>query len=478
MVDALPQFSAIIPELVTAGMICAALMTDLFLRHRTQYAGYVLVQLALVFVAVWTLINLWAPQAEVFNNLLIIDQLSRLMKLFIAVVAFGVFWYSRQYVVQQNMPVGEYYVLGLCSVLGMMILVSSYHFMTLFMGLELFSLPVYAMVALNRDSKVSTEAAMKYFVIGAMGSGMLLYGLSMLYGATQTLQMSEAANAISSTAAANDLILVFALVFVLAGVAFKLGAVPFHMWVPDVYDGSPNSVTLFISTAPKIAALGMAFRLLTTAMPDLAEQWQAILIVLSIASMATGNLLAIAQSSIKRMLAYSSIAHIGYTLLGVIAVTQEGYGSALFYLLTYVFMTAAAFGILTLLSREGYEVQWIEDLQGLSERNPWLAFMMLLVMFSMAGIPPLVGFMAKVAVLEALISVNLIWLAALALVFAIVGAYYYIRVVKVMYFEQSQTKEPLECPVDLKALASVNCLALLILGLFPGGLFHLCHAVI
>jgi NADH-quinone oxidoreductase subunit N len=311
-----------------------------------------------------------------------------------------------------------------------------------------------------------------------MGSGMLLYGLSMLYGATQTLHMEGVASAITSTAAAHDLILVFALVFVLAGVAFKLGAVPFHMWVPDVYDGSPNSVTLFVSTAPKIAALAMTFRLLLTTMPNLAQQWQPMLIVLSIASMATGNLLAIAQTNFKRMLAYSSIAHIGYTLLGVIAVTQEGYGSALFYLLTYVFMTAAAFGLLTLLSRQGHEIQWIDDLQGLSERNPWLAFMMLLVMFSMAGIPPMVGFMAKVAVLEALISVNLIWLAALALVFAIIGAYYYIRVIKVMYFEKPHTQEPVDCPIDLKALASVNCLALLVLGLLPGGLFHLCHVVI
>ncbi len=475
----LPVFSAASAEILTGIMICVTLLAQTFLGDKVKQIAYYLVQISLVAAFILLARELYDPAIITFSGMFDDDAFSRLLKLSICAVSFFVFLYSREYITEKNMPSGEYYILGLSSILGMLVLVSSYNFLTLFMGLELFSLPVYAMVALQRKSVINTEAAMKYFIVGAIGSGMLLYGISMFYGATQSLNFADVAKVVADSSAPQSMLLVFALVFVVSGVAFKLGAVPFHMWVPDVYDGAPTAVTLFISSAPKIAAMAMALRIFVDALPGLVLQWQPILIVLAIFSMALGNIVAIAQSNIKRMLAYSSIAHIGYALLGVIAATDEGYSTAIFYIISYAIMTSGAFGLLTVMSRNGVEIENIADLQGLSDRNPWLAFMMLLVIFSMAGIPPFVGFMAKVAVLEALISVHLVWLAALALLFAIIGVYYYIRVIKVMYFDSSKAKQQaVNLPLDKNIAISVNGLAVLVLGIFPGSLFGLCLSVV
>ena len=333
--------------------------------------------------------------------------------------------------------------------------------------------------ALQRDSMRGSEAAMKYFITGAVASGILLYGISMLFGAANTLDLSMIANA--SLAMNHDMAMIyhFALVFIIAGVIFKLGAVPFHMWVPDVYQGAPTSVTLFISGAVKLAALGLLFRLLIFALPSLHVQWQPIIITVAIISMALGNFVAIMQTNLKRLLAYSSIAHMGYLLLGILTATANGYSASLFYMVTYTMMAIGAFGLLTLLSRADVEFEDITDLKGLNARNPWLALMMLLLMFSMAGVPPTVGFFAKLGVLEALIASGFVWLAVLALVFAIIGAYYYIRVVKVMYFEEPdlQRSKPLPVSGDMRFIISINGLAMLLFGLFPSGLIELCRDV-
>lgn len=467
----------VMPEIFIAVMACMAVLADVLFAKRLPNIVYYLVQASLIIVTFLTMYQFKHAPTLLFSGLFIQDKLAVLLKLVIYISSFVAFLYSRVYLRDHKMASSEYYILGLVSVLGMMIIVSAYNLLTLFLGLELFSLPVYAMVAFRRDSEVAVEAAIKYFVIGALASGMLLYGMSMLYGATHHLEVNQIAKYISlNINGSSQLVLSFGLVFTIVGMAFKLGAVPFHMWVPDVYEGAPSSVVLFLGSASKIAALGLVFRLLVNAMPDLANQWQQFLIVIAILSMALGNFAAIVQRNIKRMLAYSSIAHMGYMLLGVLSNNINGYGAAVFYMISYAFMTLGAFGLVVIMSRSGFEAENIEDFRGLNSRNPWLAFMMLIMMFSLAGIPPLVGFMAKVSVLEALIDANLVWLAAIALVFAIIGAYYYIRVVKVMYFENPVEDKPIVYSRDMRIVFSLNGLLILVLGMFPGFLFSLCQA--
>jgi len=348
------------------------------------------------------------------------------------------------------------------------------------LGLELLSMPLYAMVAMEKNSNAAVEAAMKYFVMGAMASGLLLYGISLMYGATGVIGIHEIAQVLGHVTLTQNSLAVLGLVFILAGLIFKLGAVPFHMWVPDVYQGAPTSVTLFIASAPKIAALTITFRILVEALPGLTIQWDHVLVVVAVLSMFAGNLLAIAQTNIKRMLAYSSIAHMGYALLGLIAgpYDPQGYSAAMFYISTYVLVAAAAFAIIAILSKKGTEFEELEDYQGLNARNPWLAFMMLLLMFSMAGVPPTVGFFAKLGLLEALVRAHYVWLAALALLFAIVGAYYYLRVIKLMYFEEPKD-EWVGTHIDIRwgllTAVSVNSVAALMLGLFPSGFIDMCR---
>lgn len=471
-----PNFIPAIPELIVFTFGTLALLVQAFWGQQRPAITYGFVQLTILLTGIVTLSFLNESSALTFDNMFILDKLAVILKVFIILAVFLCFVYSRVYLAENKMPRGEYYILGLFAMLGMMVLVSAHHFLTLYLGVELMSLPVYAMVAMKRESGLAAEAAMKYFIIGAMASGMLLYGISMIYGATSSLDFNAVAASIASTAPEQQLILVFGLVFIMVGIAFKLGAVPFHMWLPDVYQGAPNPVTLFIATAPKIAALGMVLRLLVDAMPSLHGQWQQILIAMAVLSMGLGNFAAIVQANIKRMLAYSSIAHMGYMILGVIAANNAGYAAATFYIITYSLMTLGAFGLLVLMSRAGYEVENIADFKGLNQRNPWFAFMMLIMMFSMAGVPPLVGFWAKVGVLKALIQVDLVWLAALALLFAIVGAYYYIRVVKVMYFEEPDSEKTYTVSGEMQLAMAMNGLAVLALGLFPGWLFELCKS--
>lgn len=468
------NFTAALPEMFVLGGACVALLAELFLGQRVKNIAYTLVQVAVLGGLVFTLGQWGSARVVAFSGLYVSDDIAHILKLFITLTTFGAFVYSRHYVRDHNMPRGEYYILGLFSMLGMMVLVSGHSLITIYLGLELLSLPLYAMVAIKRHSRVSSEAAMKYFVMGSVASAMLLYGMSMLYGATGSLELSQIAQAVVQTPKAQQLILIFGLVFIVAGFGFKLAAVPFHMWAPDVYSGAPTSVTLFLGTAPKLAALGMVLRLLVFALPALFKQWQQLLIVLAIFSMGAGNLLAIAQSNIKRMLAYSAIAHVGFLLLGLIAGTRAGYSASLFYVLIYSLMSLGGFGLLVLLSRAGVEIENITDLTGLNTRNPWFAFLMLLVMLSMAGIPPTAGFFAKLLVIKALIDIHLVWLAVLAMVFAIVGVFYYLRIVKTMYFDAPGEPRTISVPLDMRIVFSVNAGALLILGIFPGGLLQYC----
>lgn len=468
-----------LPEIWMMFSICVTLMAGLFAKKGSTIT-YILSQFVLLGAAIctWYSFTYYGGSHPhgvlIFHQQFILDAMASVLKLFVYLIVFVVFLYSRQYNKDRNIP-PEFYVLGLISTLGMMILISGHNLLPIYMGIELFSLPTYAMVALERRQGRCIEAAMKYFIIGALASGILLYGLSLMFGMTKSLDISMIAHAIPHLSSGDLVVMIVALVFVFAGVAFKFGAAPFHSWVPDVYDGASTSVTLFISTAPKIAAFALAARLIVEAMPGFHVASQDIFIVLAVLSIAVGNMVALVQTSLKRLLSYSSIAHIGYMLLGFAAMTPRGEAAAMFYIITYAISTLVSFGMLALLSRAGFEADKIEDFAGLSSRNPWLAFVMMMVMFSMAGIPPFVGFIAKVGVLEAVINVHLVWLAVLALIFAIIGSYYYLRVVKAMYFEEPAVRTPMACALDSKLIMSFNGIAVLLLGIFPGGLFTMCH---
>ncbi len=478
----LPIFSAAMPELFVLCMASLILLVDVFLPERARIITYVLVQLTLIGSFLLSAAE-YRDQVEpiiTFSGHYILDKLAVLTKLFLLVASFFAFIYARHYTKEHHIARGEYYILGLFAVLGMQIMASAYSFLTIYLGLELVSLSLYAMVALQKKSNVATEAAMKYFITGALASGFLLYGISIVYGVTGKISVAEAAGFLQTVSMSQQGIVLFGLIFMMAGLLFKLGAIPFHLWVPDVYDGAPTSVTLFIASAPKIAAFAIAMRILVEAMPGLVIPWTHILTVCAVLSMFFGNVLAIAQTNIKRMLAYSSIAHMGYTLLGFIAGphSQQGYSAGMFYITTYVLVAAGAFAIIALLSKPDAEFDHIDDLRGLNERNPWLAFMMLLLMFSMAGVPPTVGFFAKLGLLESLVEAHLVWLAALALLFAIVGAYYYLRVIMYMYFEEPKRAfvgTPLSISPGVMAAISVNGAAALLLGLFPSALIDMCR---
>ena len=413
---------------------------------------------------------------EAFNGLFVSDPLSDILKYFIVGITFIVLIYSSEYLDQRNLFKGEYFVLILFAVLGMMIMVSAANFLPMYLGLELLSLSMYAMVAMHRDSREASEAAMKFFVLGAIASGMLLYGMSMIYGATGSLDLSEISIAVANFPDDKTL-LTFGLVFIVAGIAFKLGAAPFHMWAPDVYQGAPTAVTMFLGTAPKLAGFALAFRLLIDGLENLGMDWQQMLMILSTLSIAIGNVVALSQTNIKRMLAYSAIAHMGYMMLGLIAGTHSGYAASLFYSIVYTIMTAGAFGIIILISRSGHEADQLDDMKGLGKRSPWFAFVMLILMFSMAGVPPFAGFWSKWFVLKEVVAVGHVWLAATAVFFAIIGAFFYLRIVRLMYFDMSDEPLPVTAPSDMKLVLSLNGLTVLLLGLMPGTLLGICLAV-
>ena len=484
MPDLVPAYA----EVFLAVMACLVLLLDLFLKESQRDAIYSLSLATLLGCAVLTVATVQATAGQVtytFGNMFVSDYMGNLLKMLIYIVVASCLVYSRSYLMERGMYRGEFFVLALSATLGMMVMISANHFLTLYLGLELLSLSLYTLVALNRDSAESTEAAMKYFVLGALASGLLLYGMSMIYGATGSLEITAVARALEAEKV-NKAVLVFGLVFVVSGLAFKLGVVPFHMWIPDVYHGAPTAVTLFIATAPKLAAFAMAVRLLINGLLPLAVDWQQMLVILSVLSMAIGNLAAIAQTNIKRMLAYSTISHMGFMLLGLLSGVvnnnwlnaADAYSSAMFYAVAYVLMSLGAFGMVLLLSRAGFEAENLADFRGLNARSPWFAFIMLLLMFSLAGVPPTVGFFAKYSVLLATIGTGQVWLAVVAVLFSLIGAFYYLRVVKLMYFDEPQDAEPIQPRLDLGVLLSANGLAVLALGILPGPLMQLCFYAI
>jgi len=469
------EFFLIMPEIFVLSMASLILVLDLFLSDQERNISYWLSQVTLLCAAVITL-TVTSEQTELlFFGTFIADPMGAVLKVSIYLITALAFLYSRHYLALRGLFKGEFYVLGLFGMLGMMVMVSAHSLLTVYLGLELLSLSLYAMVAFNRDTYSCSEAAMKYFVLGALASGMLLYGMSILYGLTGTLDIGLIANTLDQQQ--SNVALVFSVTFIVVGLAFKLGAVPFHMWVPDVYQGAPTPVTLFIGSAPKIAAFAMVMRLLVESLGALQSEWQGMLVALAVLSLAIGNVVAIAQTNLKRMLAYSTISHVGFLLLGILSGTAEGYSASMFYIITYALMAAGAFGMIILLSRAGFEADEIDDFKGLNQRNSWFAFMMLILMFSMAGVPPTVGFYAKLSVLRAVVDIDMVWLAAVAVFFSVIGAFYYIRLIKVMYFDPAEDQQPLAHQFDLRFVLTANGLAVLALGLFPGALMALCNQV-
>lgn len=468
-----PDFAPAYPEIFLLVMVCVVLLADLAWGEKKPYVAYVLAQIALLGCGLITFATSAPEVVYTFSGMFVDDAMADILKIMVYVTVSTVLVYSRTYIAVRGMFSGEFFSLALFATLGMMVMISASHFLTLYLGLELLSLSLYAMVALRRDSVEATEAAIKFFVLGALASGFLLYGMSMVYGATGTLDITRVTEVIQS-GAINHAVLVVGLVFIVAGISFKLSVAPFHMWAPDVYQGAPTAVVLFIGSAPKFAAFGFVMRLLVEGMGAMVADWQGMLIILAVMSMMIGNLAAIAQTNIKRMLAYSTISHMGFMLLGIIGADENGYSSSMFYVLVYVLMTLGTFGMIMLLSREGFEAEKLDDFKGLNRRNPWYAFLTLLLMFSMAGIPPTVGIYAKLSVLQAVISAGYIWLAVVAVLFSLIGAFYYLRIVKLMYFDEPETDAPILPQGDIKLLISANGLAVLAFGIFPQSLMALC----
>ena len=463
----------LIPEITLLLMACLVLIVDAFSKDPLHKMTYRMAQLSLVLTL--SAVIYYSPDYSyiAFNGGFITDTMSTLLKSFICAITIVVFFYSYEYLKENELLKGEYFVLGLFAVLGMMVMTSAYHLLSIYLGLELLSLSLYAMVAMQRRSTFATEAAIKYFVLGALASGMLLYGISMIYGLTGSLQFND----IIDTINAGDIdraYLVYGMIFLIVGISFKLGAAPFHMWVPDVYQGAPTSVTLFISSAPKLAAFAMAVRVLVDGLLPLIEDWQSILSLLAILSMAVGNIIAIAQTNIKRMLAYSTIAHIGYLFLGLIAGTASGFAGSMFYIISYALMSLGTFGMIILLGRYDLEADRLDDFKGLSIRNSWFAFIMLFLMFSMAGVPPFLGFWSKWFVLKELIASGFVELAVIAVIFSIIGVYYYLRIVKLMYFDEPETMSAIKASQQMRAVLTVNGLLILLIGLAPDSLMHIC----
>jgi len=472
-----PNFVPALPEIFILCMACIILVIDLFLTESNRIITYLLSQATLLGAAILT-VSLISPHPELtFSDTFINDGLGNILKMFVYLVTASVFVYSREYLTVRQLFKGEFFILSLFAVLGMMVMISAHSLLTIYLGLELLSLSLYALVALNRDSVESSEAAMKYFVLGAIASGILLYGMSMLYGATGSLDIGEIGAYVHSSSSDN-IVLLFGLSFIIVGLIFKLGGVPFHMWIPDVYHGAPTAVTLFIGSAPKIAAFAMIIRLLVNGLEGLHVQWIDMLVIIAVLSIAVGNVIAIAQRNIKRMLAYSTIAHVGFLLLGILAGTSAGYSAAMFYTLVYALMSLGAFGMVILLSRKGFEADNIDDFRGLNEKSPWFAFMMLILMISMAGVPPTAGFYAKLSVLKAVVDIDMVWLAVTAVIFSVIGAYYYLRIIKFMYFDKAEDSVPLQATLDMRFVMSANGLVVLALGIYPTSLMTLCATVL
>jgi NADH-quinone oxidoreductase subunit N len=473
------DFLSVLPEIVilTAGSLI--LLVDLWLPENRRHVSFWLTQFALLIAACVTVRGVHDEIVHAFHGVMVADMVADVLRLFSFVALSLVLFYSRSYLAARGLFRGETFVLMLFALLGMQVLITANNFLTLYLGLELMSLSLYALVALQRDEPAPSEAAMKYFVLGALASGILLYGMSMIYGAAGTLQIDLVAQALAVNTD-NRALLIFGLVFVVSAIAFKLGAVPYHMWVPDVYQGAPTAITLLIGTVPEFAAFAMMLRLLAGALgaPEMQIQWQGMLAILALLSVTLGHVVAIAQSNLKRMLAYSTIANMGYVLMGFLGADASGYTAAMFYMLAYVLTSLVSFGMILLLSRAGFESDRIDDLKGLNQKSPWWAFIMLLAMFSLAGLPPTVGFYGKLLVLQAAIKAGFVWLAVVGALAALVGAFYYLRIVKLMYFDEPIDRAPIEARGDTRWLLSGNGLALLLFGILPQLPMGLCYVAL
>ena len=469
------DFMTVLPEATLTALACLVLIVDVFRRpdavNVTFWAAVFSVLLVLSQVAIY-----FPEQSGLaFHGTFVNDPMAAVRKSFMLVVMLLSFFYARDYFQRRGSTQSEFYILALFAGIGMMVLISAHSLLTVYLGLELLSLSLYAMVAMTRDSVEASEAAMKYFVLGALASGMLLYGMSMLYGVAGTLDLAVLAGAVTDES--RHMLFTFGLVFVLIGIAFKLGVAPFHMWVPDVYQGAPTPVTLFLGSAPKLAAFAMAIRVLADGLGALAGEWQTMLILLAILSMAIGNIVAIAQTNIKRMLAYSTISHMGFLLLGLIAANAIGYAASMFYVIVYAIMSMGAFGAIIMLSGPGQEADRLQDFAGLARRSPWIGFLMMILMFSLAGLPPFAGFWAKWFVLKEVIAAGNAWLAAVAVLFSLIGAFYYLRVIKLMYFDEPESpRAAIGAGEDARLVFSVNGIAVLLLGFLPGSLMSVCLA--
>jgi len=479
----MPDLYPAAPEIFLLLMSFLVLFVDLVFGTTHRWMAAMLTAVTMIGCAAITLVTFDGQTTLTFSNMFVDDHLSDFLKLVTYLAVIMMLVYSRQYMADRGLDKGEFYVLVLYATLGMMVMISAANFLTVYLGLELMSLSLYGLVAIDRDNTRATEAAMKYFVLGALASGLLLYGMSMIYGTTGSLEIGGIAQALYH-GQAEKTVLMLGLVFLVAGIAFKLGLVPFHMWIPDVYHGAPTAVTMFIGSAPKLAAFAMALRLLVYGLFGLAVDWQQMLLIMAVLSIGLGNLAAIAQTNIKRMLAYSAISHMGYMVLGLMSGVVGGqvdaftainaYSSALYYTVAYVLMSLGAFGMVLLLSRAGYEAENLEDFKGLNQRSPWFAAMMLIIMFSMAGIPFFIGFFAKFAVLLAAIKAGYTAVAVVAVMFSLVGAFYYLRVVKLMYFDTPVDSAPIKAGFDVRFLLSLNGLAVAAFGLFPDAVMMVC----
>ncbi len=466
------------PEIVLLGLICVVLIADLFIEDENRVRTFWISMLALLVMLV--VLQATAPSSKIliFSGSYVSDPLSQILKVAAVIFVAIAFLYSRDYLRANEIHKGEFYLIGLIGLLGMMIMMSANSMLTMYLGLETLALSMYALVAIDRNSVRSAEAAMKYFILGAIASGCLLYGISWVYGVTGSLQFHEIAAAISADPSLNDLPLWFGLAFLIVGIAFKFGAVPFHMWLPDVYQGARTPVTLYLASAPKLAALALFLRILVDGLGGLHDTWAAMILVIAVLSLLVGNFAAIAQTNIKRMLGYSTIAHVGFILLALYCGNPQGNAAALFYTLTYVVAAAGAFGMIILLSRRGYDAENLSDFKGLNSRSPWFALMMMFLMFSMAGVPPFVGFFGKLNVISAVVDAGHAGLAILMVLASVVGAYYYLRVIWYMYFEEAEDRAVLQANTDTRVVLSLNSVAVLALGIAPGWLLAICIQIL
>lgn len=467
------NFLPVLPEIVVLTGASVILLVDVFMSDDRRHVSYWLTQFTLLLAASVTIKTSNIEVVRAMHDLVVDDLVADILRLFSFVAVSLVLFYSRTYLTLRDLFRGETFVLILFALLGMQVLITASNFLTLYLGLELMSLSLYALVAMQRDERAPSEAAMKYFVLGALASGFLLYGMSMIYGATGTLDLEKVAQVMLGKSE-NQVLLTFGLVFLVSAAAFKLGAVPYHMWVPDVYQGAPTAITLLIGTAPEFAAFAMLLRLLAGALGGAEVSWQGMLIVLTVLSVTLGHIVAIAQTNLKRMLAYSTIANMGYVLMGFLAADVTGYSAAMFYMVAYVLTSLVSFGMILLLSRKGFEADSLDDLKGLNTRSPWWAFIMLLAMFSLAGMPPTIGFYAKLLVLQAAVKAGFVWLAVVGVIAALIGAFYYLRIVKLMYFDEPVDRSPIEARGDTSVMLSANGLALLVFGILPQPIMGLC----